>query len=90
MTLLTLNDKDNTRGYAIQYAGYVADYCSSVAEPVKVAQTTVTNIVAPVVPTVSKPVDFIARSKTENVTSVAVTETRAQTQVTSAEVAALL
>ena len=47
-----------------------------------------TNIVAPVVPQSSKSVDFIARSKAENVTSVAVTETKKQPQVASAEVAA--
>ena len=62
---------------------------SNVAEPVKVAQNTVTNIVSPVVPQSSKPVDFIARSKAENVTSVAVTETKAQPQqVANVDVAA--
>ena len=46
-----------------------------------------TNIVAPVVPQSSKPVDFIARRKAGNVTSVAATETKAQPQVASVEVA---
>ncbi|MGN6857210.1 lytic transglycosylase, partial [Neisseria sp. P0022.S002] len=61
---------------------------STAVEPVTVAHTKVTAIVAHVVPQSSKPVDFIARSKAENVTSVAVTETKAQPQVANAEMAA--
>lgn len=87
--IINFIDKDNTPDtYQSNMPAMSPIIASSVAEPVKVAQTTVTNIVAPVVPQSSKPVDFIARSKTENVTSVAVTETKAQPQVASAEVAA--
>ena len=87
--IINFIDKDNTPDtYQSNMPAMSPIIASSVAEPVKVAQTTVTNIVAPVVPQSSKPVDFIARSKTENVTSVAVTETKAQPQVANAEVAA--
>ena len=87
--IINFIDKDNTPDtYQSNMPAMSPIIASSVAEPVKVAQNTVTNIVAPVVPQSSKPVDFIARSKTENVTSVAVTETKAQPQVANAEVAA--
>ena len=87
--IINFIDKDNTPDtYQSNMPAMSPIIASSVAEPVKVAQTTVTNIVAPVVPQSSKPVDFIARSKTENVTSVVVTETKAQPQVASVEVAA--
>ena len=87
--IINFIDKDNTPDtYQSNMPAMSPIIASSVAEPVKVAQTTVTNIVAPVVPQSSKPVDFIARSKAENVTSVAVTETKAQPQVANAEVAA--
>ena len=87
--IINFIDKDNTPDtYQSNMPAMSPIIASNVAEPVKVAQTTVTNIVAPVVPQSSKPVDFIARSKAENVTSVAATETKAQPQVASAEVAA--
>ena len=87
--IINFIDKDNTPDtYQSNMPTMSPIIASSVAEPVKVAQTTVTNIVAPVVPQSSKPVDFIARSKTENVTSVVVTETKAQPQVANAEVPA--
>lgn len=86
--IINFIDKDNTPDtYQSNMPIMSPIIASNVAEPVKVAQTTVTNIVAPVVPQSSKPVDFIARSKAENVTSVAVTETKAQPQVANAEVA---
>ena len=87
--IINFIDKDNTPDtYQSNMPAMSPIIASNVAEPVKVAQTTVTNIVAPVVPQSSKPVDFIARSKADNVTSVAVTETKEQPQVASAEVAA--
>ena len=87
--IINFIDKDNTPDtYQSNMPAMSPIIASNVAEPVKVAQNTVTNIVAPVVPQSSKPVDFIARSKAENVTSVAATETKAQPQVASAEVAA--
>ena len=87
--IINFIDKDNTPDtYQSNMPAMSPIIASNAAEPVKVAQTTVTNIVAPVVPQSSKPVDFIARSKAENVTSVAVTETKAQPQVANAEVAA--
>lgn len=87
--IINFIDKDNTPDtYQSNMLAMSPIIASNVAEPVKVDQTTVTNIVAPVVPQSSKPVDFIARSKAENVTSVAATETKAQPQVASAEVAA--
>ena len=87
--IINLIDKDNTPDtYQSNMPAISPIIASNAAEPVKVAQNTVTNIVAPVVPQSSKPVDFIARSKAENVTSVAATETKAQPQVASAKVAA--
>jgi len=89
--IINFIDKDNTPDtYQSNMPAMSPIIASNVAEPVKVAQNTVTNIVAPVVPQSSKSVDFIARSKAENVTSVAVavTETKAQPQVANAEVAA--
>ena len=87
--IINFIDKDNTPDtYQSNMSAMSPIIASNVAEPVKVAQNTVTNIVSPVVPQSSKPVDFIARSKADNVTSVAVTETKAQPQVASAEVAA--
>lgn len=87
--IINFIDKDNTPDtYQSNMPAMSPIIASNAAEPVKVAQTTVTNIVAPVVPQSSKPVDFIARSKAENVTSVAVTETKEQPQVANAEVAA--
>ena len=87
--IINFIDKDNTPDtYQSNMPAMSPIIASNVAEPVRVAQNTVTNIVAPVVPQSSKPVDFIARSKAENVTSVAVTETKAQPQVANADVAA--
>ena len=87
--IINFIDKDNTPDtYQSNMPAMSPIIASNAVEPVKVAQTTVTNIVAPVVPQSSKPVDFIERSKAENVTSVAVTETKAQPQIASAEVAA--
>lgn len=87
--IINFIDKDNTPDtYQSNMPAMSPIIASNVAEPVKVAQTTVTNIVSPVVPQSSKPVDFIARSKAENVNSVAVTETKAQPQVANVEVAA--
>ena len=64
--IINFIDKDNTPDtYQSNMPAMSPIIASSVAEPVKVAQTTVTNIIAPVVPQSSKPVDFIARSKTE-------------------------
>ena len=87
--IINFIDKDNTPDtYQSNMPAMSPIIASNVAEPVKVAQNTVTNIVSPIVPQSSKPVDFIARSKAENVTSVAVTETKAQPQVANADVAA--
>ena len=87
--IINFIDKDNTPDtYQSNMPAMSPIIASNAVEPVKVAQNTVTNIVAPVVPQSSKPVDFIARSKAENVTSVVVTETKAQPQVANAEVAA--
>ena len=87
--IINFIDKDNTPDtYQSNMPAMSPIIASNAVEPVKVAQNTVTNIVAPVVPQSSKPVDFIARSKAENVTSVAVTETKAQPQVANTEVAA--
>ena len=87
--IINFIDKDNTPDtYQSNMPAMSPIIASNAVEPVKVAQTKVTDIVAPVVPQSSKPVDFIARSKAENVTSVAVTETKAQPQVANAEVAA--
>ena len=87
--IINFIDKDNTPDtYQSNMPAMSPIIASNAAEPVKVAQTTVTNIVAPVVPQSSKPVDFIARRKAGNVTSVAATETKAQPQVANAEVAA--
>ncbi len=87
--IINFIDKDNTPDtYQSNMPTMSPIIASNVAEPVKVAQTTVTNIVAPVVPQSSKSVDFIARSKADNVTSVAATETKTQPQVANAEVAA--
>ena len=87
--IINFIDKDNTPDtYQSNMPAMSPIIASNAVEPVKVAQNTVTNIVAPVVPQSSKPVDFIARSKAENVTSVAVTETKAQLQVANTEVAA--
>lgn len=86
--IINFIDKDNTPDtYQSNMPAMSPIIASNAAEPVKVAQNTVTNIVAPVVPQSSKPVDFIARRKAENVTSVAATETKAQPQVASVEVA---
>ena len=87
--IINFIDKDNTPDtYQSNMPAMSPIIASNAVEPVKVAQNTVTNIVAPVVPQSSKPVDFIARSKAENVNSVAVTETKAQPQVANVEVAA--
>ncbi len=87
--IINFIDKDNTPDtYQSNMPAMSPIIASNAVEPVKVAQTKVTDIVAPVVPQSSKPVDFIARSKAENVTSVAVTETKAQPQVANAEMAA--
>lgn len=87
--IINFIDKDNTPDtYQSNMPAMSPIIASNTVEPVKVAQNTVTNIVAPVVPQSSKPVDFIARSKAENVTSVVVTETKAQPQVANAEVSA--
>mgnify|MGYP000965874016 FL=1 len=87
--IINFIDKDNTPDtYQSNMPAMSPIIASNVAEPVKVAQNTVTNIVSPVVPQSSKPVDFIARSKAENITSVAVTETKTQPQVANADVAA--
>ena len=87
--IINFIDKDNTPDtYQSNMPAMSPIIASNAVEPVKVAQTKVTDIVAPVVPQSSKPVDFIARSKAENVTSVVVTETKAQPQVANAEVAA--
>ena len=87
--IINFIDKDNTPDtYQSNMPAMSPIIASNAAEPVKVAQNTVTNIVTPVVPQSSKPVDFIARSKADNVTSVAATETKAQPQVASAKVAA--
>ena len=87
--IINFIDKDNTPDtYQSNMPAMSPIIASNVAEPVKVAQTKVTDIVTPVVPQSSKPVDFIARSKAENVNSVAVTETKAQPQVANVEVAA--
>ena len=87
--IINFIDKDNTPDtYQSNMPAMSPIIASNVAEPVKVAQNTVTNIVSPIVPQSSKPVDFIARSKAENVTSVSVTETKAQPQVANADVAA--
>ena len=87
--IINFIDKDNTPDtYQSNMPAMSPIIASNAVEPVKVAQTTVTNIVAPVVPQSTKPVDFIAHSKTENVTSVAVTETKEQPQVASIEMTA--
>lgn len=87
--IINFIDKDNTPDtYQSNMPAMSPIIASNAAEPVKVAQNTVTNIVTPVVPQSSKLVDFIARSKADNVTSVAATETKAQPQVASAKVAA--
>ena len=87
--IINFIDKDNTPDtYQSNMPAMSPIIASNAVEPVKVAQNTVTNIVAPVVPQSSKPGDFIARSKAENVNSVAVTETKAQPQVANVEVAA--
>lgn len=87
--IINFIDKDNTPDtYQSNMPAMSPIIASNAVEPVKVAQNTVTNIVAPVVPQSSKPVDFVARSKAENVNSVAVTETKAQPQVANVEVAA--
>ena len=64
--IINFIDKDNTPDtYQSNMPAMSPIIASNAAEPVKVAQTTVTNIVAPVVPQSSKPVDLLHAEKLE-------------------------